>query len=135
MSIYRKFDREPSSDVHAKPVRRDEAAGSGTPAPKSNAAPATEVTPLTAEWAAKLPPDVRPRVLLRAFPRIANAIAAVWTEPETCRPYVDELFVDRRGNRNGFPPDAMEELFALRAYYEELHPTTDRRWDGTKKRS
>jgi hypothetical protein len=134
MSIYRKFDREPSSDVHARPVKRETAPGEAAPTPQRRRAPTDEALPQTLTWAAKLPRDVRPIELLRAFPRIANLLAANWTEPTLLRPYIDELFVDRRGNRKGFPPQVMEELFALRGYYEEMHPSTGKRWDLANKR-
>jgi hypothetical protein len=142
MSIYRKFDSESHIDVYAKPLKR--AAENPTSAPRGDAAPAPSAMlarrrgepadePLawTVEWAAKLPPDIRPMNLVRQFPRIGNFLAATWTSPDTLRPYLDELFVDRRGNRKGFPPDVMEELFALRNYYEELYPATGKRWDDS----
>ena len=132
MSIYRKFDREPLSDVHAKPIKRADDAAPGS-AQSRRAKPAEEPLPATIQWAAKLPPDVRPMNLLRQFPRIANALASSWGDPALLRPYLDELFVDRRGNRQGFPPEVMAELFALRTFYEGLYPTHDRRWDDSMK--
>jgi hypothetical protein len=133
MSIYRKIDREPSSDVHAKTVKRDAAIETSTPGSQHKGAPTDEPLPQTVAWAAKLPPDVQPLVLMRSFPRIANFVAANWSEPTSFRAYVDELFVDRRGDRRGFPPEVMEELFALRAFYEDLYPTTDKKWNDANK--
>jgi hypothetical protein len=130
MSIYRKFDHEPLSDVHAKPVRHAADNPPATAAQRQGEA-ASEPFATTLQWAATLPSDVRPMHLLRQFPRIANFLAAAWDDPAALRPYLDELFVDRRGNRKGFPPDIMGELFALRAYYEALHPATGRRWDDS----
>jgi len=134
MSIYRKFEREPSNDVHAKPVKRDAATPGPPPVAQRRGHPSDEPLPMTVTWAARLPAHVRPKVLLRTFGRIANALAANWTDPAVFRPYIDDLFVDRRGNRKGFPPEVMEELFALRAYYEEAHPSTSKRWDLANKR-
>jgi len=134
MSIYRKFEREPSSDVHAKPVKIEAAKPVVPEAPRRRGNPADEPLPLTVTWAAKLPPDVRPMVTLRTFGRIGNALAASWTDPAAFLRYIDELFVDRRGNRQGFPPEVMEELFALRAYFEELHPSERKRWEIANKR-
>jgi hypothetical protein len=130
MSIYRKFERESPIDVHAKPLKR---ATESPPAPAAQrrGEPAGEPLAATFQWAAKLPPDVRPNSLLRQFPRIANFMAAAWGDPGALRPYLDELFVDRRGNRKGFPPDVMGELFALRTHYEGLHPATGKRWDDS----
>ena len=134
MSIYRKFDREPSNDVHAKPLKVDAAQPQTPPAARRRGDPADEPMPLTVNWAAKLPADVRPTVLVRTFGRVANLLAASWTDPTAFLHCIDELFVDRRGNRKGFPPEVMEELFAQRAYYEELHPTSGKRWDVANKR-
>ncbi len=134
MSIYRKFEREPSNDVHAQRVKVDRAEPVATPAAQRRGRPADEPLPMTVTWAAKLPRDVRPMVLLRTFSRIANGLAANWTDPAAFLPFIDDLFVDRRGNRKGFPPEVMAELFALRAYYEEAHPTSRKRWDVANKR-
>jgi hypothetical protein len=130
MSIYRNFDREPSNDMHARPIKREEPP---KPTPLTPRAGSTEnALPVTIEWAAKLPHDVRPMALIRGFPRIANFMAAAWQNPASLRPYLDELFVDRRGDRKGFPPEVMAELFALRGYFEELYPALDRRWDQSQ---
>jgi hypothetical protein len=45
------------------------------------------------------------------------------------RRYLDDLLVDKRGNRQGFPLDILRELFALRAYYDQLHPGSSRPWE------
>jgi hypothetical protein len=134
MSIYRKFDREPSNDVHAARVKADSPKKTSDATEQRKGAPAVEPLPSTMTWVAKLPRDIRPLALLRAFPRIANALAANWTDPAAFLRCVDELFVDRRGGRKGFPPDVMGELFALRTYYEGLHPTDRKRWDIANKR-
>ena len=140
MSIYRKFEREPTNDMHAKLPKRAE----NTVVPPAQhpqhpehpqhpqhptAAGSVEPMPQTIAWAAKLPHDVRPMSLIRQFPRIANFMAATWLDPDTLRPYLDDLFVDRRGSRRGFPPEVMAELFAIRAHFEDLHPSRDAKWD------
>jgi hypothetical protein len=80
-------------------------------------------------WASTLPPTFRPNALLAKFPRIANLIAALWQDPSSLRRYVDDLLVDKRGNRKGFQPDILRELFALRAHYDELNPQASRPWE------
>lgn len=46
------------------------------------------------------------------FPRIHRQLAAVWgSSAGEC--YLDELIVDRRGDRNGFPPSVMHALLIL----------------------
>ena len=76
----------------------------------------------TLTWMARLPKDLRPMVLGRCFPRIANRIAESWRFVARCEEYLDTLVVDRRGNRKGFPPEVAQELTNLRGFYAELHP-------------
>ena len=76
----------------------------------------------TLTWMARLPKDVRPMVLARRFPRIANRIAESWRRVARCEEYFNTLVVDSRGNRKGFPPEVAQELTNLRGFYAELHP-------------
>ncbi len=84
--------------------------------------PANGLLRPTMNWASTLPADARPNALLAKFPRIANLIAVLWQDPNSLRRYIDDLLVDKRGNRQGFPLDVLRELFALRAYYDEVNP-------------
>ena len=52
------------------------------------------------------------------FPRIANLLAANWNEPIAFHGYMNNLLVDRRGGRQGFPSDIKNELIKLRTAYE-----------------
>ncbi len=72
---------------------------------------------------------VRPAVLARKFPRIANSIAELWRRVARCEEYLDTLVVDTRGNRSGFPLEVAQELAALRGYYAVLHPQSRSVWD------
>jgi len=84
----------------------------------------------TIRWLAGLPPDVRPSALPIQFVRIANALARTWSEPHACLEYLDELLIDRRGDRRGFPFDVALELAGLKDYYETtVHPTSQTVWD------
>jgi hypothetical protein len=91
--------------------------------------PANGLLKPTFAWAATLPTDIQPRTLLYRFPRIANLIAAMWQDSNSLRRYVDDLLVDKRGNRQGFPVDVLRELFQLRAYYDEVHPDSALPWE------
>jgi hypothetical protein len=143
MSIYHKFAREPASDVHANrtglrsdtPAPVDETTESAERKKRRNAVPVDEPLPRTFKWVARLPRDIRPLELMRAFPRIANLIASVWDEPESMHDYFDQLLVDRRGNRKGFGPDVMDELCALRDFHTGLHPRQLGAWEDLRKRS
>ncbi len=50
------------------------------------------------------------------YPRIANSLAVMWGDTEGLRAYFDELFIDRRGGRRGFPPDVLNDLRVLRYF-------------------
>ena len=75
----------------------------------------------TTLWMAELPQAVRPIILARKFPRIANSIAELWRRGARCEEYLDTLVVDLRGDRTGFPLEVAQELTALRSYIAELH--------------
>ena len=76
-------------------------------------APVNTLLPATVAWADRLPSDFRPAALLRGFARIANLLAAMWADPRAFDAYMDSLLTDKRGNRQGFPPDVAHELAAL----------------------
>ena len=132
MSIYRRTDRVPLSDVVASAQPHD----SGVQAQNDVEWTARRSKDLisgilrpTENWASGLPAEVVPRALLSKFPRIGNLLAVLWQDPGSLRRYLDDLLVDKRGNRQGFPVEVLRELFALRAHYDELHPGRSRPWE------
>ena len=88
--------------------------------------PVMVLLPRTNNWFRSLPEQVRPHALAAQFARIANLICAVWDDPPACRKYLEELLVDRRGKRKGFPMAVLRELSTLRAYYVGMHDAFDR---------
>ena len=84
--------------------------------------PLNQQLPSTAKWAASLPLEVQPRALLKTLPRIANAVARLWHDKIGLQLYLDDLLVDRRGARRGFPPEIHNELLVLREYCEGGYP-------------
>jgi hypothetical protein len=124
MSIYRPSDVGLFNVDPPKP--RTGAASAEAPAPKAPLSdpamvrrrklqPCNEPLRRTFRWIATLPKSVRPLALLRQYPRIANAMALMWREPDIFRAYLEDLLIDRRGNRQGFPKAIRQELLALRA--------------------
>jgi hypothetical protein len=75
--------------------------------------PVNTPLPATRTWFETLPKDVQPVALMASYARIANMIAATWTDPKGLAAYMDSLLTDRRGNRRGFPADVLRELMAL----------------------
>lgn len=102
---------------------------SGAPAANRTNASAEPLLGVTQAWIATLPPDVRPVLLAAQFPRIANRLRFLWKQVARCEAYLDDLLVDRRGTRKGFPLAITEELSALREHYAVLHPGKASRWD------
>ena len=132
MSIYRQVNRSPRSDVHHVAEhgvghQGDQHQGMAR-APEQNwagrrkAKPAEFLFPTTMRWMATLPSGFQPMAIGRAFPRIANALAALWTRPDAFTSYLNDLLTDKRGARRGFPIDALAELHALRGYYAVSRP-------------
>lgn len=82
------------------------------------AQPYSEALPVTLRWMHKLPAEVQPVALLKQFPRIANALAHTWHDSSEFERTLDDLIIDRRGGRRGFPAEVTEELLVLRDYYQ-----------------
>jgi len=57
------------------------------------------------------------RELPAKFPRVLNRIAAVWSRPVEADRCFEELLIDARGARQGFPLSVISELTALRHFY------------------
>lgn len=68
-------------------------------------------------WVQQLREDVRPRNLIIQYPRIAIQLAELWKYPVACEKYLNELMLDDRGTRQGFPPEVAVEITALIAYF------------------
>jgi hypothetical protein len=133
LMVYRKLDGLPARSIGSEPP--DSKLGvSSQQKPASNAGfseqaiarrrqtPSSDPLPITFKWVAKLPQSVQPLALLRQFPRIANMMAGMWQDPQSCRAYLHDLLTDRRGTRKGFSPEIVQELVQLRVHYEHLHP-------------
>jgi hypothetical protein len=71
--------------------------------------------PLASHWCAELPAEARPELLATLFPGIVNKLALAWPEPNKARAFLDELVIDRRGGRSGFPSNVFTELLRLHA--------------------
>ncbi len=82
------------------------------------------LTPATVNWLHALPAAVCPRETAGWFPRIANRIARFWESPAMLESMFDELLIDRRLGRKGFPPKILTELRVLYAHYRTLHQPT-----------
>src|ERR1700682_4932235 len=75
----------------------------------------------TQEWLDALPRRVQTHALCKLYPSIANLIAAKWADMKAFRAYFDELLVDRRRGRRGFPLEVLNDLCVLREYHSASH--------------
>jgi hypothetical protein len=113
-------------DVDEVPVARpwvtaapsiDSSAGSRAWLRYRKARPIDRLLPISSRWLDRLPLDMHPSALATQYPRIVNLIALQWSESDACCAYFDELLVDRRGARQGFPPVVQRELLRLRDHW------------------
>ena len=74
--------------------------------------------PRAFKFLAALPPGLRPLKTGEKYPRIVNQLALLNGEPAGFDIYLDELLIDSRGNRQGFPQDVADELYRLRTFCE-----------------
>lgn len=90
-----------------------------------------ELSDAAFKWLASLPKAVRPIELGRCFPRIVNRFAMMWAYPDAVDAYLQELLIDQRGTRRGFPPLIAKELAELRAYFDSEVVRTADAWGKT----
>ena len=74
------------------------------------------------DWMVSLPPSLRPQQLGRLFPRIANALAQLWSDHGQAQQALEGLLVDRRGGRRGLPDPVKAELLALHTHLKSRPP-------------
>ena len=60
---------------------------------------------------------VRPYRTAVRFPRIVNNLAKLCRQPGQMDRYLDQLLIDTRGKRHGFPLKILTELITLKEHY------------------
>jgi len=75
-----------------------------------------KLTDFAVRWLFALPKEILPKMLAREYPRIINQIADRWEAPPACLKYLDELLIDERGTRQGFPKKIVFELNRLKTH-------------------
>jgi hypothetical protein len=84
----------------------------------------------TLEWLGSLPAGLRPKSLPLAYPRIANSLRDCWDKPKACLAYFEDLLIDGRGDRMGFPGEIALEIAALKDFYEtHVFITSQTTWE------
>jgi hypothetical protein len=69
---------------------------------------------------ASLDDGVRPTELASRYPRIVNKIARDWRVSSQLDRYFQDLLMDARGSRQGFPLKIVMELSTLREHYTSM---------------
>jgi len=106
-----------------------EASGNAGTARRRRAEPAV-LADAAVQWLQQLPQRAQPFQTAARYPHIANALAGLWQTPPRCRAYFEQLMLDTRGDRHGFPREIASELAALKDYYDSVvHPTQQTVWD------
>jgi hypothetical protein len=73
--------------------------------------------------------ELRPNDLPERFPRVMNEIARLWRRPVQLDRYFDDLLVDKRTGRQGFPLTVTVELSILKDYYQtDVYPKKECVW-------
>ena len=67
----------------------------------------------TIDWMLRLPAALQPHHLADQYPRLANQIAATWSDRERCLQSLHGLLHDDRPGRRGLPHDLRREVEAL----------------------
>ena len=86
-----------------------------------------------AAWMATLPESVKPKQLALRYARLANRLCGLWKDPPRCERLLDELMMDRRGGRQGFPLVVANELATLRDHYFKLHHHGKSAWEHVER--
>jgi hypothetical protein len=71
----------------------------------------------TRKWLEALPQTLHPAVLSAQYAHVANRLALGWRDPFLTEDLFNELLIDRRNGRKGFPPEVIAELQRLRDFH------------------
>ncbi len=77
------------------------------------------LTTVAMRWLSSLPAEARPIELCRRYPRIGNQLAALWSHPIAIGTYLEDLLIDKRGGRQGFPDGIALELSRLQEHLQQ----------------
>lgn len=72
------------------------------------------------DWMLALPSNARPKALCEQYPRIANHLADIWSNPLDTQLVLMRLLADERGHRKGFSLQIEQEIGRLAAYVQSL---------------
>ena len=79
-----------------------------------------EPSPFAIALISKLPSDLSLIQLFADHPRVLNKIAMTWGDHRAFFALMDDLMIDKRGGRDGFPFSVAVELSRLTDHYEQF---------------
>jgi hypothetical protein len=80
-----------------------------------------EIDKLVTRKPAPTPPRPDPLAVIAAgYPRIAERIGILWGTPQLDA-YLDQLLIDDRGNRQGFPPPVVAALLEISGQHQRQY--------------
>ena len=109
-----------------KPFERIEQADQANPSPEKDGRAAQRAPEKrgdrmlsleAVDWLKSLPRDVRPYNLAQRYPRICNRMVERWKYPDLMIPNFDDLLMDRRRGRQGFPMTIAIEVAGLKEHF------------------
>ena len=88
-----------------------------TSTPHKSASSSPELTGEALRLLIKVDTKVELKELTLRFPDVLNRIADVWSSSGRAERCFDDLLLDARGTRQGFPQSVISEIASLRHYY------------------
>jgi hypothetical protein len=109
----------------------EQAEAAATARPKAGAPAQSAMLSVAAtRLLASLPSKLSLAALIEQYPHVLNRLADVWRQAPVLEREFNELLMDQRGGRQGFPFNIVLELTALRDFYFRfVQPKRSSAWD------
>lgn len=89
------------------------------PAATAAGTPKEQLPPETVRWIVSLPAAARPLHLFLHYPKLGNRLALLWDNTADAQNFFNELLMDMRGGRQGFPQEVFDDLMRLQHLLNE----------------
>jgi len=70
-------------------------------------------------WIHSIPSSLHPKQLCRAHPHLVNRLAACWGDAAGVAAFMDDVLIDKRGNRKGVSDRVRTELVRLKKHHDK----------------
>ena len=72
----------------------------------------------THRWIHSIPSSLHPKQLCRNHPHLANRLALCWGDALRVQAFIDDVLIDKRGNRQGVSERVRTELLRLKKFHD-----------------